>query len=196
MFTGIIQAVGQIAHVQRFAEDVRFDIQAGTLSLDDVKLGDSIAVNGACLTVVDLKENIFCVDASVHTLEKTTLGKWQHGQKVNLEKCLQLQSYLGGHLVTGHVDGLAQLLEKKVVGRAEELWWRLPQDLLGFVAVKGSIAIDGISLTVNDVQADRMNVTIIPHTNERTTLAEVNVDDWLNIEVDLIARYVARWLQK
>ena len=193
MFTGIIEHVGRIAAIEKFAMDVRLQINVSTLFLDNVKIGDSIAVNGACLTVVTLNHSDFSVDVSAHTLQNTTLGRIQQGQAVNLEKCLQLSSYIGGHLVTGHVDGIAQLVEKKKVGRTEELVWRLPTELLPFVAVKGSIALAGISLTVNAVQ-DTVSVVVIPHTLEQTTLAELAVGEEVNVEVDLLARYVARWL--
>jgi riboflavin synthase len=194
MFTGIIQAVGQIKNIQRFGADVRLEINADTLNLDDVKLGDSIAVNGACLTVVELQPPYFKMDASSHTLEKTTLGKLRIGQKINLEKCLQLNSYLGGHLVTGHVDGIAELINKQEAGRATELLWRVPKDLLSFIAVKGSITLNGISLTVNSIENDVVGVTLIPHTCERTELIGIKVGEAANVEIDLMARYVARWL--
>ncbi|MFI4954712.1 MAG: riboflavin synthase [Gammaproteobacteria bacterium] len=194
MFTGIIQAIGKINEIKPFGADVRLEINANTLPMQDVKIGDSIAVNGACLTVVALHPPYIQMDASVHTLEKTTLGKMRVGQKVNLEKCLQLNSYLGGHLVSGHVDGIAQLVNKQEVARAQELTWRVPPNLLAYIAVKGSIALNGISLTVNSVEEDRVGVTIIPHTNENTTLNDLKIGEEANIEIDLIARYVARWL--
>lgn len=195
MFTGIIQAIGQVSEIQHFNSDVRIEINAHTLPLQDVKIGDSIAVNGACLTVVSLWPPYFQVDVSAHTLQKTTLGNIRIGHQVNLEKCLQLNSYLGGHLVTGHVDGIARLLAKHEVARAWELIWQVPQDLLGYIAVKGSIALNGISLTVNSVEDDQVGVTVIPHTQENTTLHALKLGTEVNVEIDLVARYVARWLE-
>lgn len=195
MFTGIIQAIGHLANKEIFAEDVRLEIHAGELSLADVNIGDSIAINGTCLTVVALKPEHFSADASLHTLEKTTLGQLAIGQKVNLEKCLQPTSYLGGHLVAGHVDGVGELIERKSSGRAQEFIWRIPTDLLPFIAVKGSITINGVSLTVNTVEEDKIGVTIIPHTQEQTTLKDLAIGDKVNLEVDMVARYVARFAQ-
>lgn len=195
MFTGIIQAIGTIKNIQPFVEDMRLEIEAPTLDFTDVNLGDSIAVNGVCLTVVHLAPPFFSVDVSKHTLQKTTLAPCINDKTVNLEKCLQLKSYLGGHLVTGHIDGVATLVEKHAAGRSQELIWQVPADLLPFIAVKGSITLDGISLTVNNVENDKVGVTIIPHTLEKTTLNNIKPGDSTNVEVDLLARYVARLLQ-
>lgn len=195
MFTGIIQAIGTIKTIQPFAEDVRLEIEAAALDFTDVNLGDSIAVNGVCLTVVHLAPPFFSLDISKHTLEKTTLAQCEKSNAVNLEKCLQLKSYLGGHLVTGHIDGVATLVEKRGAGRSQELIWKVPEDLLAFIAVKGSITLNGISLTVNSVENDQVGVTIIPHTLEKTTLDNIKLGDNTNVEIDLLARYAARWLQ-
>lgn len=196
MFTGIIQTTGIISDIQPFAEDWRVTIKASELNFSDIQLGDSIAVNGICLTVVDINMPYFSVDVSLHTITKTTLTQEAKGKRVNLEKCLQLSSYLGGHIVTGHIDGVATLLSKKTSGRAQELVFSLPNNLLALVAEKGSITIDGISLTVNEVKNNEIGFTIIPHTLEQTTLGDIHEGDQVNIEVDIIARYVARWLHE
>jgi riboflavin synthase len=194
MFTGIIQAVGQVKKIERFENDNRIVIDANTLPLHDVNLGDSIAVNGVCLTVIELGESFFSVDVSSHTLEKTTFNKFEVGRRVNLEKCVQPNSYLSGHWVLGHVDGIATLAEKNIVGRSNEWIWELPDELLPFIAIKGSLTIDGISLTVNALEGNKVGVTLIPHTTDVTALSDLIIGDKVNIEVDVIARYVARWL--
>jgi riboflavin synthase len=196
MFTGIIQTTGYIKNIQQYAEDWRIEIEAKNLDFTDIQLGDSIAVNGACLTVVDFKPPFFSVDVSTHTLNKTTLGNDQIGKIVNLEKCLQLNSYIGGHLVTGHVDAIGTLVEKREAGRGQELIWEVPTELLPMIAVKGSITLDGISLTVNTVNNTQVGVAIIPHTLDRTTLGGIKIGDKTNVEIDLLARYVARWLSE
>ncbi len=194
MFTGIIQTVGTIEKIEKFENDVRFQIKAHADFLSDVKVGDSISINGVCLTVINVNDSLFNVDVSFHTLEKTTLNQFNTGSRVNLEKCLQLNSYMGGHCVLGHVDGVAVLLEKKTIGRSEEWVWKIPSDLLGFIAEKGSLTIDGISLTVNSIKDNKVGITLVPHTLDATALMDINVGEKANIEVDVIARYVARWL--
>ena len=192
MFTGIIQAVGNIARREARGGDTRLHIDAGTLDLADVALGDSICVAGVCLTAIALDGAAFAADVSLETLARTTLGALQPGDRVNLEKSLRLADRLGGHLVSGHVDGVARVLTIEADARSQRWTFELPAELARYVASKGSICLDGVSLTVNEVQANRFGVNLIPHTLEVTTFRERRVGDAVNIEVDLIARYVER----
>jgi riboflavin synthase len=162
------------------------------MQTDKVQVGDSIAVSGVCLTVLEPGESGFSADASRETLTLTTLGSLQPGHQVNLELALGLEDRLGGHMVSGHVDGLGCLLSRRVDGRAERFEFELPDSLARYVAKKGSICIDGVSLTVNDVEGARFSVCLIPHTLEVTTLGSLQAGDEVNIEVDMIARYLER----
>jgi len=192
MFTGIITAIGKIQRVQPLAGDLRLTIDAGTLGVDDLAIGDSIAVSGPCLTVVAIEANSFLVDASQETL-RCTVGL-EVGAEVNLEKSLRLADRLGGHLVSGHVDGVGEVLAFQRVGESWLLRVRVPDELAIYVARKGSIAINGVSLTVNEVAQTMFEVNLIPHTLDVTTLKHLKAGQGVNLEVDMIARYVERIL--
>jgi len=192
MFTGIIQSVGKVADSQPRGQDVRLSIAAGGLDLNDVQLGDSIAVNGVCLTVIAKHATNFEVDVSAETL-RCTIG-FDLNSAVNLEKALRLADRLGGHLVSGHVDGVGSVRRFEQVGDCYLLEVEAPDGLARYVATKGSITINGVSLTVNQVQGDRFQVNLIPHTLEMTTLKLVHPGSRVNLEVDLLARYAERLL--
>ncbi|MDQ8031357.1 MAG: riboflavin synthase [Bordetella sp.] len=199
MFTGLVAAVGRIVNVAPLGDEsagVRLDIDAASLGLHDVGLGDSIAVQGACMTVVALQGTQFQVDVSRESLNRT-VGLAATGE-VNLEKSLRIGDQIGGHLVSGHVDGLGEVLRFSDAGESRELVIRVPKTLARFLAYKGSIVVNGISLTVNSVLDDSdgcdVSINIIPHTQEVTTLRNVKAGDKVNLEVDMIARYVERML--
>ena len=194
MFTGIIEATGHIHAIQPQGGDWRLGIASADMDFSDVREGDSIAVSGVCLTALDIHAGGFSADVSRETLACTTLESLRVGALVNLEKALTPQSRLGGHIVSGHVDGIAELLSRTPDGRSERLVFRLPQELARYVAHKGSICIDGVSLTVNEVQGRDFGVNIIPHTATRTTLQEYRPGRGVNIEVDVLARYLERLL--
>jgi riboflavin synthase len=192
MFTGIVEATGRIVRTEPRGGDVRLVVDAGTLGLDDVAIGDSIAVAGICLTAVSIEGNSFAVDVSNETLSRTSLGALGKGARVNLEKALRLADRLGGHLMAGHVDGLAHIVAIEPDARSQRWTFELPRELARYAAPKGSIAVDGVSLTINEVDGCRFGVNLIPHTVEVTTLGDRKVGDAVNIEVDLVARYVER----
>ncbi len=192
MFTGIVEATGKIVRAEPRGGDVRLVVDAGKLGLDDVAIGDSIAVSGVCLTAVALDGNTFAVDVSNETLSRTSLGALDAGARVNLEKALRFSDRLGGHLMAGHVDGLGRIVAIEPDARSQRWTFELPAELARYAAPKGSIAIDGISLTINEVEGRRFGVNLIPHTIEVTTLGERRIGDAVNIEVDLVARYVER----
>lgn len=194
MFSGIIAGVGQINRAQDRDGGLRLIIEAKLLGLDDVQIGDSIAVNGVCLTVIALDGNEFTVDVSRETLN-CTVGLERQGARVNLEKALRLADRLGGHLVSGHVDGVGEVIAFNNLGESWQLAVRAPQQLAKFIAVKGSITINGVSLTVNQVAGPEFEVNLIPHTLEVTTLNELKAGAQVNLEIDLIARYVERMMQ-
>lgn len=194
MFTGIIQAVGRIARIEPRAGDLRLSIDTGKLPLETVALGDSIAVNGVCLTAVALTNQGFSADVSRETLSLTTLGALHVGSRVNLERALTLSTPLGGHLVSGHVDGIGKLLERSQDGRSTRLRLRAPVALARYIAPKGSIAVDGTSLTVNRVEGAEFELNIVPHTLNETILGDYRPGTQVNLEVDLIARYLERLL--
>jgi len=195
MFTGIIEAIGQLRTRQDKGGDVRIEIASGTLDLSDVKLGDSIAVNGVCLTVTQCLKEGFCADVSRETLSLSTLGNLRTGSPVNLEKALLATSRLGGHWVSGHVDGVGEVLSRKENARAVEFRIRAPAELAKYIAHKGSITVDGISLTVNAVSGAEFALTLIPHTIKRTISQHYQAGTKVNLEVDLLARYLERLLQ-
>ena len=192
MFTGIIQALGRIHSCEARGGDARLVIDAQTLDLADVAIGDSIAVGGVCLTAVALAGTQFVADVSAETLRLTTLGALGAGDPVNLEKALRLADRLGGHLVSGHVDGVGEVVRVDDDGASQRWTFRAPPPLLRYIAVKGSICIDGTSLTVNAVEDDAFGVTLIPHTLGATTFGVRKAGDAVNLEVDLVARYVER----
>ncbi len=194
MFTGIIQAIGRIAERQATGTDARLYVQTNNLDMNTVQQGDSIAVNGVCLTAVTLPGDGFWADVSGETLKHTTLGEQPVGSSVNLEKALTPQTHLGGHIVSGHVDGIGTITQCYDDGRSTRLHIHVPDDLAKYIATKGSICIDGISLTVNAVQGAEFTLNIVPHTLEKTTLAKVKVGHRVNLEVDIIARYLERLL--
>ncbi len=194
MFTGIIQATGKLLDRTPAAGDVELKIDTATLTMGDVSSGDSIAVNGVCLTVTDFGSDYFKADVSNETVSCTTLGKLHNGSIVNLEKALLPTSRLGGHLVSGHVDGIGELLSRKTDGRSERLTFRAPANIKKYIAVKGSICIDGISLTVNEVNKCEFGVNIVPHTVAQTNMDALVPGQQVNLEVDVIARYLERMI--
>jgi riboflavin synthase len=192
MFTGLVEATGRVAAIETQGGDVRLRITSDTLGFSDVQLGDSIAVNGVCLTVVAFDAGSFDADVSTETLARTTLGAWSVGRLVNLEQSLRFGDRVGGHLVSGHVDGVGRVLAIAPDARATRWRFALPRALSRFVAEKGSIAVDGVSLTVNAVGDEHFEVALIPHTQTVTAFAETAVGSAVNLEVDLLARYLDR----
>lgn len=196
MFTGIIQAIGKIVAIDAMGGDSRLRIDVGNLTLESVSLGDSIAVNGVCLTAVELGHGEFAADVSQETLGLTTLGRLKMGSAVNLEPSLSLSSPLGGHLVSGHVDGVAELILLQPAARSTRMGFAVPQALQRYIARKGSITLDGTSLTVNEVSQANIFVNIVPHTLEQTIMGSYKEGTCVNVEVDLIARYLERLIEK
>lgn len=194
MFTGLIQGMGRLGARDMRDGDARLSIDAGTLSFDAVQLGESIAVNGVCLTVVAFDARGFQADASNATLALTTLGALPIGRALNLERAMRPMDRLGGHLVSGHVDGIGRVLRAEPDARAQRWTFAVPQPLLRYIAHKGSVCVDGVSLTVNATDAEGFEVALVPHTMGHTTFGSTSVGDAVNIEVDLIARYVERLL--
>jgi riboflavin synthase len=192
MFTGIIQSVGTLRRLEPRGGDVRISIASGKLPMADVALGDSIAVNGVCLTAVGLSPDAFAADCSRETLSLTTLGDLVPGSPVNLEKALTLSTPLGGHLVSGHVDGVGRVLERREDARSWRLRIEAPAGLARYIAYKGSICVDGVSLTVNAVDGACFDLNIVPHTLEETIIVHYQPSTRVNLEVDLIARYLGR----
>ena len=192
MFTGIIQAVGEVAAMQPSGGDLRLRIQTGKLPLADVALGDSICTSGVCLTVIELPGDGFWADVSVETLDFTTLGSLETGSRVNLEKALTPQSRLGGHIVSGHVDGVGEVVSLKEDARSIRFVLRAPDALAKYIAHKGSICVDGTSLTVNAVSGAEFDLNIIPQTMAETIFGEYRPGTRVNLEVDVIARYLER----
>ncbi len=192
MFTGIVLAKGQIAAIESRGGDLRLRIGAVDLDMSDVAIGDSICVSGVCLTAIDPDVSGFFADVSNETLSRTTLGELGVGDGVNLEKSLRLSDRLGGHLVSGHVDALGRVISIEPDARSQRWRFEVPPHLARYIAAKGSVCVDGVSLTVNDVDGATFGVNLIPHTIAVTTFADKRVGDAVNIEVDLIARYVER----
>lgn len=195
MFTGIIEAIGEITAVEPKGGDIRLRVNSRELDLADVALGDSIATNGVCLTVVELPGDGYWADVSVETIDNTTVASWKVGQRVNLEKALTPETRLGGHMVSGHVDGVGEVLSHQRDGRSERFRLRAPKALAKYIAHKGSITIDGVSLTVNAVDGDEFELNIVPHTLEKTVMGTYIQGSKINLEVDVIARYLERLLQ-
>ncbi|TVZ40687.1 riboflavin synthase alpha chain [Alteromonadaceae bacterium 2753L.S.0a.02] len=194
MFTGIVETIGEIVSLEKRSGDVRLQVRAASMSWGDVDLGDSIATNGVCLTAVALPGDGFVADVSVETLSLTTVGQWQAGSNVNLEKALTPQSRLGGHIVSGHVDGIGEVVKREPDARSERFTLRAPKALAKYIAHKGSITVDGTSLTVNQVSGDQFELNIVPHTLERTIIGDYRPGTKVNLEVDVIARYLERLL--
>lgn len=195
MFTGIVEAVGRLRAITPRGEDVTVTVEVGNLDMSDVKLGDSIATNGVCLTVVAFDQHSYQADLSVETLKKSSFANSQAGDKVNLEKAMLPTTRFGGHIVSGHVDGVGEIVERNHVGRAIEFWVQMPAELSKYVAEKGSITVDGISLTVNDLRKNAFKLTIVPHTTAETTIDSFHVGRKVNLEVDVLARYMERLLR-
>jgi len=193
MFTGIITAVGEITSLTKQG-DWRFEVKT-PWACDKIALGASIACSGVCLTVIETTQDSFSVEVSGETLNRTTLSSWDVGQRINLEPALKIGDELGGHIVSGHVDGLAELVEMTPVSDSHKLRFMVPEALKAFIAEKGSVCLDGISLTVNEVQDRYFEVNIIPHTWENTTLAQLDIGSCVNLEIDMLARYMARMLE-
>ena len=194
MFTGIIQSVGQIKSIENTGADSRFVIGLGALKVADIALGDSVAISGVCLTAVAFTDNTFSADVSAETLSVTTLGALDVNDKVNLELALTPTTRLGGHMVSGHVDGVGEVVDRYQDGRSERIEIMAPAALSKYIAAKGSICVDGVSLTVNEVARDRFGVNIIPHTVEHTNLGRCKSGVKVNLEIDIIARYLERLL--
>ena len=196
MFTGIIEAVGRIKKIEPVGGDMRLHVDVGSLDMADVQLGDSIAVNGVCLTAIEFDKKHFAADVSNETINLTSLKDLDIGGEVNLEKALLPTTRLGGHLVSGHVDGLGEVLSIKEASRSIQLIIKAPDDLKHYIAMKGSICIDGTSLTVNKISNADFEINIVPHTQQQTIIKNYKPGTKVNLEVDLIARYLERLLTK
>ena len=194
MFTGIIEATGKIEAIESRRGDKRFTIDTGKLDISDVAIGDSIACNGVCLTVIELKEKAYVADVSAETLKLTTLADINIKSPVNLEKALTPTTRLGGHLVSGHVDGQGKIVSIETSARSTVYKIEAPEDLARYIAKKGSITVDGISLTVNEVEGAIFDLNLVPHTLQETIASDYKVGDKVNLEVDIIARYLERLL--
>ena len=194
MLTGIIESIGTVKQMQDKGGDMRLELETGKLDMKDVVLGDSIAVNGVCLTVIKMTGNSFSADVSRETLKHTSLGKLKPGSQVNLEKALTLQTRLGGHMVSGHVDALGTVLERK--DDARSIWFKVqaPANLAKYIVHKGSITVDGTSLTVNAVDGNEFELNIVPHTLQETIMNNYAAGTEVNLEVDIIGRYLERLL--
>lgn len=194
MFTGIIEATGEIQALNLNANGARVTVKSHALDFGDAKLGDSIATNGICLTVVEYTESSFSADVSNETLSRTCFGRYKRGQRVNLEKAMLPTTRFGGHIVSGHVDGIGVVSKVQASGNSVEYWIDAPDDLAKYLAEKGSITVDGASLTVNSVKGSSFRLTIVPHTTAETCINEYQVGTKVNLEIDVIARYVERML--
>ena len=192
MFTGIIESLGKIESIEDKGGDARFWIQTGKMDMSGVQLGDSIAMNGVCLTAIELREDAYCADVSGETLTLTSLKQLKEGSTVNLEKALTLQTRLGGHMVSGHVDGLGTVIDRYDDGRSVRFIIETPKSLAKYVAMKGSITVDGVSLTVNKVDGCQFELNIVPHTLQETIMGSYQSGSEVNLEVDLVARYLER----
>lgn len=195
MFTGLVEALVPVHAVEDRPPGKRLWLRAAQIAAE-ANLGESIAINGCCLTVVEIADGVLGFDAGPETLSRTTLGRLSAGHRVNLERSLRLGDRLGGHLVTGHVDAVGTLDERRDQADWSMFWFRVPGALTRQMASKGSVAVDGVSLTLVDVEAERFSVALIPHTLAVTTLGQLNAGDEVNIETDLLAKYVARQLER
>lgn len=194
MFTGIIESVGTVKALTQTGGDVRLTIQVGKLDMRDVKLGDSIATNGVCLTVIDYGKDWYAADVSLETMSRTCLAGWKSGTKVNLEKALLPTTRLGGHIVSGHVDGIGEIVVRKQDARSIYFEVKAPDELARYLAEKGSITVDGISLTINHLNGAKVSLNLVPHTALETTIDQWQVGSKVNLEVDVLARYIERLL--
>ncbi|MFT4529661.1 MAG: riboflavin synthase [Gammaproteobacteria bacterium] len=194
MFTGIIEAVGYVANVTQQQGDIRLRVATQSLDLSDVKLGDNIATNGVCLTVVTLHGDGFEADVSRESIAHTRIAQWQMGDKLNLEKAMMPTTRMGGHIVSGHVDGVGRVQSRKADARSVRFDIEAPADLCRYIAAKGSITVDGVSLTTNALTATGFSLNIVPHTAEQTTLCDLQPGHHVHLEVDVIARYLEQLL--
>lgn len=194
MFTGLIEGVGTLLRIERHGPDAQVFIRP-RYSMEGLALGESIAVDGACLTVVSFREGEFAADVSAETLSRTTLGRKKPGAPLNLERALRLGDRLGGHFVSGHVDGVGTLREKRPEGRSLRLLFEMPRELNRYLIEKGSVAVNGISLTVNGCGEGSFDVNIVPHTGQETTISQISIGEEVNIETDLIGKYVERLMK-
>lgn len=192
MFTGIIETVGEVVAKELREGDVKLTLKADESYLEAVMLGDSIACNGVCLTVVDRTSNQFMLDVSVETLSLTTIGDWDVGSKVNLEQAMIASSRFGGHIVSGHIDRIGEIIDIAEDARSWRMTVRVPKNIRQYIAKKGSISVDGVSLTINSVEDSEFSVNIVPHTLSHTIIGDYKLNQKVNIEIDTIARYVER----
>lgn len=192
MFTGIIETVGEVVAKELREGDVKLTLKADESYLEAVMLGDSIACNGVCLTVVDRTSNQFMLDVSVETLSLTTIGDWDVGSKVNLEQAMIASSRFGGHIVSGHIDRIGEIIDIAEDARSWRMTVRVPKNIRQYIAKKGSICVDGVSLTINSVEDSEFSVNIVPHTFSHTIIGDYKLNQKVNIEIDTIARYVER----
>jgi riboflavin synthase len=194
MFTGIVEDLGKVEEIKKKAKDVVFVISTNKINPDELEHGESISINGTCLTVVSLGKGAFEVKASHETLKRTNLSKVRVGSRVNLERAVKVGDRLGGHIVNGHVDGIGKITSIEQKGESKEIWVTLIPELSRYVVEKGSIAIDGVSLTVNRVDGDKFSVNIIPYTQDATIFGDMRTGDLVNIECDIIGKYVERFV--
>lgn len=195
MFTGIVEAVGTLTALEIKGSDMCVTVESGSLDMSDVKLGDSIATNGVCLTVIEKRDSAYRADLSLETLNKTAFIDYQVGDPVNLEKAMLPTTRFGGHIVSGHVDGIGQITQRQQVGRSIEFWVEIPASISKYIAEKGSVTVDGISLTVNALAKNAFKLTIVPHTSSETTIESFQIGHKVNVEVDVLARYMERLLR-
>ena len=194
MFTGIVEDVGIIRGMNKKSKDVIFSISPNKLDVRELKPGESIAINGTCLTVIGIEKRIFNVEASLETLSKTNLSKLKVGSKVNLERSLRVGDRMGGHIVNGHIDGVGRVVAVKKRANSKEMWISLPKGLSKYAVEKGSIAVDGVSLTINKVLGNQFSVNIIPYTQDETIFNEFKPGNQVNIEGDIVGKYVEKFL--
>lgn len=192
MFTGIIESLGHIQDMQPRGNDSRITIHTGKLDLSDVKIGDSIATNGVCLTAVTIGEQYFVADVSIETLKRSGFATYSKGHPVNLEKAMLATSRFGGHIVSGHVDGVGAVVSVAELGQTWEVWIKAPDNLAKYLAEKGSVTVDGVSLTINDVDGAKFKLTLVPHTLQETIIQHYQSGTAVNLEVDVVARYLER----
>ncbi|WP_305842686.1 riboflavin synthase [Photobacterium leiognathi] len=195
MFTGIIESIGNIGAIIRHNKDLSIVVNTNNLDISDVNIGDSIATNGVCLTVSKLLPSGYTADLSLETYKRTAFHSYRIGQEVNLEKAMLPTTRLGGHLVSGHVDGVGEVIEFKRNGRAINIWVAVPVQLKKYLSEKGSVTIDGISLTINAVYQNVIKLTIVPHTLAETNLVNINIDKKVNVEIDMMARYLEKLIK-